>query len=98
MIPILDSKRQYATIGNEIEKAVKREAECEIEKYRVWCRNAHSYDAVSTSADSIALDTLRRLSGPIASLALDEEGERAFRRAVLDCVRKAYVRERFRRN
>ncbi len=83
---------------DEIGKAVRREAECEIEKYRVWCRNAHSCDAVSTSADSIALDTLRRLSGPIASLALGEEGERAFRRAVLDSVRKAYVHERFRRN
>ena len=74
---------------------VSSAAEKEICSYKEWQERSRTIPDMKVMAESVALETMRRLSGPIASLKLDDECEEALRCAILDSVRKSYIAKSF---
>lgn len=79
---------------DEVLSRVREEAFSEMGKYRSWLERSHSVSSVETEADSLAFETMRRLSSAVASLGIDPEKERNLRVSILDSVRKAYISEK----
>lgn len=70
---------------------VTREAEKEIGDYNGWLEKALSFGDLSAEAEDVAYESLRRLSGAISSLRLDEDAENRLRTSIADSVRKAFI-------
>ena len=74
-----------------MERIVEAEAERELSAFRSWKERAREMPDISVQADAVAMEALRRLSGPVSSLSISDEDERMLREAVIDSVRKAYI-------
>ena len=68
---------------------VRMEAVSEIRAYKTWLEKSVSSDIVSLKAESIAYETLRRMSSVISHSGMADE--EAFRRFLFDSVRKAVI-------
>ena len=77
---------------------VSAAADEEVRAFLEWKERSLSISDVSARAESIAFESLRRLSGPIASLSLSPDAEVGFRKAVIDSVRKAAISKMIRKN
>ena len=68
---------------------VRREAMNEVGEYKAWLLRSASSEGIALKAESIAYETLRRMSSVITRAGMADE--EAFRRSLFDSVRKAVI-------
>lgn len=78
---------------DRVVRKVWEEAGKEEKKIGLWRENSEGFEALNEKAERIASEALRRLSGPISALKLEEEEEMTLRGAIQDSVRKAAITE-----
>lgn len=74
-----------------VERIVNEEADKEIGSFFHRMENARIIGDVSMMAENAASEALRRLSGPLRGLGLEPGKEEAFRSALHDSIRKAFI-------
>ncbi len=74
-------------------KRIESEAEKAVSEYLSWLGRRSEAELIRQKGMRIASETLRRLSGPLSSLSLEPDKEKALRMSILDTVRKAVVQE-----
>ena len=70
---------------------VRKMAEEECISFNKWLERRDGMEMLRAGGEALSYEVLRRLAGPISSLCLSAEKEKALRAAVSDSVRKAFV-------
>lgn len=76
-------------------RLVACEADREMAAYRAWREKAEGHVELEDRAEEVAIEAMRRLSGCVHGLGLDDDGERRVRQTILDSVKKAYVTKEY---
>ena len=74
---------------NNVTRAVEDAADEAVREYERWCMNSDASSQISLKAESIAYETLRRMSDVITRSGIEDE--KAFRLSLFESVRKAVV-------